>query len=217
VTWIKQETSKPGSYSPQSLIPSGSKDPSGCYIPHRVPWPQDHGIHLDPTPLTGFCGLRIAGSTWILHPSQSSVASGSKDPPGSNTSQKVLWPQDLKIHPDPTLLTGFCGLRIEGSTWIRHPLQGSVAWGSKDPPGSYTPTGFCGLRLKGSTWILHLSQGSVASGSNDPPGSYTPHRVLWPQHRRIHLDPTPLTGFCGLRIAGSTCILHPSQGSVASG
>jgi hypothetical protein len=41
--------------------------------------------------------------------------------------------------------------------------------------------------------------------------------VLWPQDRRIHLDPTPLTRFCGLRIEGPTWILHPSQGSVASG
>jgi len=175
------------------------------------------------------------GSTWILHPSQGSVASGSQVPPGSYTRHRVLWPQDRKIHLDPTPLKRFCGLRISRSTRIQHSSQGSVASGSKDPPGSDTPykvllpgdrrihldpthlTGFCGHRLKGSTWILHLSQGSVASGSNDPPGSYTPHRVLWPQHRRIHLDPTPLTGFCGLRIAGSTCILHPSQGSVASG
>ena len=140
----------------------------GSYTSHKVLWPQDRRIYLDPTPLTGFCGLRIQGSTWILHPSQGSVASRSKDPPGSYTPHKVLWPQDRRIHLDPTPLTGFCGLRIEGSTWILHP-----------------------------------SQGSVASRSKDPPGSYTPHKVLWPQDRRIHLDPTPLIGFRGLRIEGS--------------
>ena len=146
---------------------SGSKDPPGSYTPHRVLWPQDRWIHLDPTPLIRFCGLWIEGSTWILHPSQGSVASGSKDPPGSYTPHKVLRRQDRRIHLDPT------------------PSQGSAASGSKDPTGSYTPhrvlwlqdrrihldptplTRFCGLRIVGS------------------PGSYTPHRVPWPQDRRI--------------------------------
>jgi hypothetical protein len=176
---------------------------------------------VNPTPLTRFCGLKIEGSTWILHPSQGSVASGSKDPRGSYTPHKVLWPQDRKIHLDPTPLTGFWGLRIEGSTWILHPSQGSGASGSKDPPGSYTPHKVLWpqdrrihldpthLRIVGSAWILHPSQGSLASGSKDPPGSYTP------QDRRIHLDPTPLTGFSGLRIEGSTWILHALQGAVA--
>jgi hypothetical protein len=163
-------------------VASRSKDPPGSYTPHKVLWPQDRKIHLDPTPLTGFWGLRIVGSTWILHPSQGSGASGSKDPPVSYTSHMVLWPRDRRIHLDPTPLTRFWGLKIGRSTWILHP-----------------------------------SQGSVASGSKDPPGSYTPHRVLWPQGRRIRVDPIPLTGFCGVRIEGSTWILHPSQGSVASG
>ena len=92
-----------------------------------VLWPQDRRIHLDPTPLTRFCGLGIEGSTWILHPSQGSVASGSKDPPGSYT------PQDRRIRVDPTPLTGFSGLRIEGSTWILHALQGAVAGSMHDP------------------------------------------------------------------------------------
>jgi hypothetical protein len=201
----------------QGSVASGSKDPRGSYTPHKVLWPQDRKIHLDPTPLTGFWGLRIEGSTWILHPSQGSGASESKDPPVSYTSHMVLWPRDRRIHLDPIL------------------SQGSVASGSKDPRGSYTLhkvlwpqdrrihpdptpltrvlwpqgrrirvdpiplTGFCGVRIEGSTWILHPSQGSVASGSKDPPGSYTPHKVLSPQDRRIHLDPTHLTEFCGLR------------------
>jgi len=216
-------------------VASRSKDPPGSYTPHKVLWPQDRRIHVDPIPLTRFCGLRIGRSTWILHPSQGSGASGSKDPPGSYTphrvlgpqnrrihlsptpltwfcglgivgstsilySHKVLWPQDRRIREDPTPFTRFCGLRIEGSTRILHPSQG-----------------FCGLRVVGSAWILYPSQGSVASGSKDPPGSYTPHKVLWPQDRKIHLDPTPLTRFCRLKIEGSTWILHTSQSSVASG
>jgi hypothetical protein len=150
--------------------------------PHRVLGPQGRKIRVDPAPLTGFCGFRIEGSTWILHPSQGSVASGSEDPPGSYTPHKVLWPQGRRIRVDPIPLTGFCGVRIEGSTWILHP-----------------------------------SQGSVASGSKDPRGVYIPHKVLWHQDRRIHLDLTPLTGFCGLRIVGSAWSLHPLQGSVAPG
>jgi hypothetical protein len=147
---------------------------------------------VDPIPLTRFCGLRIGRSTWILHPSQGSVASGSKDPPGSYTPHRVLWPQGRRIRVDPIPLTGFCGVRIEGSTWILHPSQGSGASGSKDPPGSYTPHKVLWpqdrrihldpthLRIVGSTWILHPSQGSLASGSKDPPGSYTPYKVQWP-------------------------------------
>ena len=228
-------------------VASRSKDPPGSYTPHKVLWPQDRRIHVDPIPLTRFCGLRIGRSTWILHPSQGSGASGSKDPPGSYTphrvlgpqnrrihlsptpltwfcglgivgstsilySHKVLWPQDRRIREDPTPFTRFCGLRIKGSTRILHPSQG-----------------FCGLRVVGSAWILYPSQGSVASGSKDPPGSYTPHKVLWPQDRKIHLDPTPLTRFCRLKIegsmdpthlteiVGSEWIRHPSQGSLASG
>jgi hypothetical protein len=209
----------PGSQDPPGSDTSGSQDPPGSDTSHRVLWPQDRRIPVNPTPLTGF----------------GSVASGSKDPPGSYTPHKVLWPQDRKIHLDPTPLTGFWGLRIVGSTWILHPSQGSGASGSKDPPVSYTShmvlwprdrrihldptplTRFWGLKIGRSTWILHPSQGSVASGSKDPPGSYTPHRGLWPQGRRIRVDPIPLTGFCGVRIEGSTWILHPSQGSVASG
>jgi hypothetical protein len=221
-----------------------------------VLWTQDRRIHLDPAHLTLFCGLRIEGSTWILHPSQDFVASGSQDPPESNTPHRVLGPQDRRIHLDPTPLTRFCGLSIVGSIQIQHPSQGSTTSRSQEPPGSCTPhsvlwpqdrrihqdpaplTWFCGLRIEGSTWILLSSQGSVAPGSKDPPGSNTPHKALWPQDRRIHLDPTPftwfcdvlwtqdrrshldpapLTRFCGLRIEGSTWILHPSQGSGASG
>ena len=62
-------------------------------------------------------------------------------------------------------------------------------WGLRIRVDPAPLTGFCGLRIVGSTWIRHLSQGSVASGSKDPPGSYTPHRVLWPQGRRIRVDP----------------------------
>ena len=194
----------------------GSQDPPGSDTPHRVPWPQDRRIHLDPTPLTGFCGCKIVGSPWILHPSQGSVASGLTDLPGSCTPHRVLWLQDCRIHLDPTPFTRFCGCRIVGSTWILHPPQGAGASGSQDPPGSYTPqrvlwpqdrriqldptplTGFCGCKSVGSTWILHPSQGSEALGSKEPPGSCAP------------------TGFWGLRIEAATLILHPSQGSGAS-
>ena len=130
---------------------------------------QDRRIHLDPTPFTRFCGLRVVGSAWIVYPSQGSVASGSKDPPGSYTPHKVLWPQDRKIHLDPTPLTRFCRLKIEGSTWILHTSQSSVASGDRrirvDPT---LLTGFSGLRIEGSTWILHALQGAVAGSMHDP-------------------------------------------------
>jgi hypothetical protein len=171
----------------QDFVASGSQDPPGSNTPHRVLWLQDRRIHLDPTPLTGFCGLSIVGSTQIQHPSQGSTASRSQEPPGSCAPHSVLWPQDRRTHQDPAPLTWFCGLRIEGSTWLLHSSQGSVA------PESTPFTWFCGHRIARATWILHPSQGSVASGSKDPPGSCTPHRVLGPQDRRIHLDPTPLT------------------------
>jgi hypothetical protein len=134
---------------------AASLAPKKPYRLHRFLWPQDRRINLDPTPLNevcgfriegsttytlrGFCGLRIVRSTWILHLSQGSVASASKDPPGSDTHHKVPQPRDRSSHLDSAPLTRFCGLGIVGFTWIVHPLQGSVASGSKDPPGSYTP------------------------------------------------------------------------------
>ena len=71
----------------------------------------------------------------------------------------------------------------------------------------------------------YQSQGSVTSRSRHPPGSYTSHKDLWPQLRRIQLDPTPLTGICGLTpftgmcclgVVGSSWILHSPKGSMAS-
>jgi hypothetical protein len=51
--------------------------------------------------------------------------------------------------------------------------------------------------------IKFCIEGRVAA-SLAPKKPYRLHRFLWPQDRRINLDPTPLNEVCGFRIEGST-------------